>query len=71
MLGLDGQVLRTIIHAGIGAEIEANLDAIGSAGRRDHLGAEILRHLHTRAAEPAGRAHHQHPFAGLQLGAVA
>ena len=68
---LDGQVLRAIIDAGVGAEIEPDLDAIVGAGGRDHLGAEIFRDLDAGAAEPAGRAHHQHPFAGLQLGALA
>ena len=67
---LDGQILGAVVHARVGAEIEPDLHPIVAAGRGDDLGAEILRNLHAGAAEPAGGAHHQHPFAGLHLGVV-
>ena len=60
-----------VIDAGVGAELEADLDALVGAGGRDHLGAEVLGDLNAGAAEAAGRAHHQHPFARLDLGALA
>ena len=68
---LGREVLTAIVDAGLGAEIEADLHALVGAGGRDHFAAEIARRLHAGTAEAAGRAHHQHPFARLELGAIA
>src|SRR5215467_577711 len=62
-----GQILLVVIDAVLGAEAERNLDMVIGAGGGDHPRAEMLGDLHDEAGEPAGCAHHEHPFAGLQL----
>src|SRR5262249_38806507 len=68
---LGGEILRPVVDAGIGTEPDRGLDPRISARCCDHLGAEILCRLNRCTAETASCSHHQYPFAGLDLGAVA
>ena len=70
-LHLALEILLAVIDAVIRTERDGGLDTLIGAGRRDHLGAEIFRNLDAGAAETAGRAHDENPFAALQLRRVA
>src|SRR6185437_200996 len=68
---LGGQILLAIVDAVLGAEAERDLDMMIGPGGGDDARAEMLGDLDDETREPAGRAHHQHPFARLQLHLVA
>ena len=68
---IGGEIGGAVVDAGVAAQFHRRPDAVVRARRDDDPGAQIFRGLDRSAAEAAGGAHHQHPFAGRDLRLVA
>src|SRR5215469_12481849 len=62
-----GAIIYTFVRAKLLRGVHSRIRASGS----DHTGAEKFRGLDSNTAEPAGGSHDQHPFAWLNIRAVA
>ncbi len=62
------QILFTVVDAEVRAVTFRQLDSFIGAGAGNDFRAEHLGHLNAAITERAGGTHHQHPFAGFDVG---